>query len=585
MHLSRVVGNAGRLSATLLFSFMTLGVARPAHAQSVLPNTTGEQKTAVIMVNFTDDQTQSRTAADVNTLVFGGISEYFWESSYQKTFLSGATFGWFTLPITSSQCSWDAIVQEGNRAATAAGANLGAYKHFIYLFPKNASCANGAGGTTGPNGEHRVFINGDAGIAVPTIAHEMGHAFGLLHSDGLDCDVGPLTGTCTTLGYADASDTMGSDGHFNAFQKERLGWLNVAGAPSITTVSSSGRYAIEPYETNHVGPKALKILRSTDPVTGQKTWFYVEYRQPIGYDRILAGRGNLTTGVQVRTGTIGSNYVATSLALDMTPNSSSWIGVDFIDGALDAGKSFTDAASGITISLVAADASGATIDVSLGSAQAPTCARAAPTLSLTGANTAVAAGSAVSYSISLSNKDSAACTATTFSLAKSLPAGWSGALATASLSLSPGASGTTTLSVTSPSGASAGGYDVGVGASSAAGAVHTANASSVYTVAAGGTLSDAVGTDKTSYLRGERVYMSAMVRSNGVPASGAAVKLTVTLPSGAVAVMNATSGSDGYARSSYRLGKAKNAVGHYTLRADASLAGSSASSSSAFSVR
>jgi hypothetical protein len=123
--------------------------------------------------------------------------------------------------------------------------------------------------------------------------------------------------------------------------------------------------------------------------------------------------------------------------------------------------------------------------------------------------------------------------------------------------------------------------------SSGVGSTHTANAAASYSVtaAAGGTLSDSVGTDKSSYARGEVVTMSAQVRNNGVALAGASVSFTLTLPSGASTVIKAVSGSDGYARSTYKTGKAKSAIGSYRLRADATSNGATASSSTGFTVR
>ena len=563
-----------------------LASAAHVRAEAATIPTTGEIRTAVVLVNFSDNPAQPKSKAEVHDLVFGATSDYFWEASYQKTFLGGDTFGWFTMPFPGSQCSWPSVVQEGNRAAAAAGANLASYTQVVYLFPSASGCVSGGGGDIGPDGQRLVFVNGAAGFSVIMIAHEMGHGLGLLHSDALDCDATPLGSNCVVRGYTDTADTMGSDGHFNAFQKERLGWLNGAGTPTLTTVSASGRYSIQPYETATAGAKALKVLKQTDPVTGQKTWYYVEYRQAIGYDVLLANRGNMTSGVMVRTGTISPNGIATSLLLDMTPNSHSWIGVDFEDGALGVGRTFTDPASGVSITLVAADANGATLDVSVNAAPAPSCVRNAPTVTLTGPTAALAAGTQAAYTVAVANRDSSACAATNFALARSIPSGWTGTLDASSLALAPGASGSTVLRVASPASAAAGSYGIGVGTSSTVGGVHTASASGTYSVAAAATnLSDSVATDKASYMRGETVAMSALVKRDGLAVAGAAVKFTLTLPGGGTTVVNATSGSDGYARGSYKLGKAKNTIGTWALRADATLSGASASATTTFSVR
>lgn len=471
---------AARLLAALLFLLMASCASTPARATTT---TTGEMKTAVILVNFTDDTTQANTPAALNQLVFGNVSDFYWEASYQKTFLSGDTFGWFTIPVSTTQCTWDKVASEGNRAAAAAGANLSSYTTFVYLFPTASGCINGGGGDIGPNGEHRVFVNGAAGFTEQMISHEIGHQLGLQHSDGLDCDVSALGNTCIQRGYTDTADTMGGHGHFNAFQKERLGWLNAAGAPPITTVNASGRYAIERYETPGTGAKALKILKSVDPVSGQKTWYYLEYRQPLGFDAGLAGLGNLTTGVQVRTGTLTAGGIGTSLLLDMTASSNATIAYDIWDGALGVGRTYNDAAAGVSFTVVSADANGAIVDVSVAAPPSPACVRATPVLALTGPTSSLAAGSTATYTLSVSNRDSSGCAATTFALARSVPTGWSGALGAASLTLSPGASTSTSLTVESPSTAGAGTYTLGAGTSSAAGAVHTDSASASFTIA------------------------------------------------------------------------------------------------------
>src|SRR5688572_13756618 len=148
MHLTRAFRHAGRLPAILFVAALLLAtscshVRAQAQPQTpVLPDTTGELKTAVILVNFSDAATQPKTKSELNNLVFGQVSDFFWENSYQKTFLSGDTYGWFTIPVTAAQCSKDLIAQEGNRAAVAAGADLSGYTHFIYLYPNASGCPN-----------------------------------------------------------------------------------------------------------------------------------------------------------------------------------------------------------------------------------------------------------------------------------------------------------------------------------------------------------------------------------------------------------------------------------------------------------
>src|SRR5437867_3302661 len=63
----------------------------------------------------------------------------------------------------------------------------------------------------------------------------------------------------------------------------RLGWLGAGASPSITTVTQSGTYYLEPYETpGSGGAKALKILREHDPVNANNVWYYIECRRSLG---------------------------------------------------------------------------------------------------------------------------------------------------------------------------------------------------------------------------------------------------------------------------------------------------------------
>src|SRR5437588_6284487 len=219
----------------------------------------------------------------------------------------------------------------------------------------------------------QAWINGS--IDANLFAHELGHNLGLYHSHGLYCGSTVIGANCKMVEYGNVTDTMGEllvD--CPGFQKERLGWLNYGASPPVTTVGVSGTYAIDPYETTRTNAKALKILKSTDPTTGLRTWYYVEYRQPLGWDQPLlnyaAGSNNFTNGVLV---TIGTESTPNSCdLLDMTPNS-------WGDAALAAGQTFTDPDAGVTITTESASGTGASVQVTVTSQP---CAHANPSLAV-----------------------------------------------------------------------------------------------------------------------------------------------------------------------------------------------------------
>ena len=202
---------------------------------------------------------------------------------------------------------------------------------------------------------------------------------------------------------------------------------------------------------------------------------------------------------------------------------------------------------------------------------APTCTRVAPTLSLSGSTAAVAAGSTVNYTVNVRNNDSSACANTSFNVARSVPTGWTGTLSAASVTLAPGASGTATLQVKSPTTAVQGNYGIGTGVSSSVGGTHTANASSTYSVAAAASaLTETVTTSKSSYYRGSTVYMTARVLNKGVAVNGAAVRFNSIKPNGIdTNAKTVYTDSNGYARWSFVSGTGPSSIGKYNLTADA----------------
>jgi hypothetical protein len=322
-----------------------------------LPNTLGAQSTLVILVNFEDAPTnQPYTVANAQSAVFGTSSSFFLENSYQQTWLTGNVVGWFTIPVSSTAaCNTSSIASYAKSAASAAGVNLAAYTRYVYAFPYNIPCG-WAGVSVVGGSPSESWINGS--LDEHTVDHELGHALGLWHSHFLDCGTSATIGSsCAIIEYGDILDTMGASQppspHYNAFQKERLGWLNAGGSPSITTATAPGTYVINAYELAGSGPNALKILKSTDPTTGAKTWYYVEPRQAVGFDAFLTtfiGCGscytqNETNGVLFHIGTDGNGN--TGDLLDMTPATPTEGG--WFDPSLAVGQSFVDPAAGVTI--------------------------------------------------------------------------------------------------------------------------------------------------------------------------------------------------------------------------------------------
>jgi hypothetical protein len=517
--------------------------------------TFGAQRTLVILVNFEDYPVQAYTVDYARGVVFTTTSNFFKENSFNQTWLTGDVVGWYTIPVSRSSCNASAIASNARSKAEAAGVNLANYSRFVYGFPSNA-CSWWGLATVGGNPSH-AWINGSFQLRV--VGHELGHNLGLYHSHALDCGSAVIGGSCSSIEYGDTVDIMGSSaGHFNAFQKEYLGWLGYGASPPITTVQSAGTYTLDPYAAPANGnPKALKILKSSG------TWYYVEFRRPVGFDAFVSSYPGVTNGVVIHTGSDwGAN---SSYLLDMTPETGSWW-----DPALAVGKSYTDPNAGVTITSLWANSTNAGVAVSFGSGGSTTCVRANPTVTATPYQSpGVAAGSTVNYSVTVKNNDSTGCSSTSFTPQANVPSGWTAATLASLAALNPGSTASWTLQVTSPSSASVGGYPIGVLVINDAATNYAGTTTVVYTVA---NVSNGVEvtTDKASYESGQTVAITTSVRVNGGPVSGATVTIQVVRPDGRVARQTTPrTGADGTARNTYR----PNQAGTWEVRAVASANG------------
>ena len=540
------------------------GKTPPPPTSSIpVPNTFGAQSVLVMLVNFQDDAVQPYTVSDAQNVFFGTASNFFSENSYQQTSITGTVVGWYTIPDSVATCDMAQIATDAKNAATAAGVNLSNYTRYVYAYPNNSACGFAGSSDVGGN-PSESWINGTTGpggtvLDVHVIAHELGHAFGLWHSHLLDC--GTTATICSNgniVEYGDIVDTMGvpqtASAHYNAFQKERLGWLNYAASPSIQTITSSGTYTINPYELAGPGPNALKILKSTDSTTGAKTWYYLEARQAIGFDAFLTDSTyytqNETTGVLFHTGTDGDSN--SSDLLDMTPATATYYA--WFDPSLVVGQSFQDSAAGVTIAPIAVSSTGATVQITMNNG--PVCTEANPAVSISPSQSqSVSSGTAVNFTATVTDKDSSGCSSSTFNLSSALPSGWAGVWNAAGLSLSPGKSGSATLTVTSPAGTADGSYNLSVSAVNASAASYSGSAPATYVISTPGALSVSLWTDQSTYLPGQTVAIRVSLLSGTSPDVGAGVTVNVMSPGGRATTLSGTTGSNGVASLSYKLSR------------------------------
>jgi MYXO-CTERM domain-containing protein len=208
------------------------------------------------------------------------------------------------------------------------------------------------------------------------------------HSSSLACTNGSFAddpNTCTASEYGDPFDPMGGGcRHMNAWQKQYQGWF---GGCNGVTVTSSGTFTLLPIEQRCDGVQFLKIpapkvrmfnrpaAGGGGATTETLSHYYVELRTGQDFDGTLGNRTALAPQVLVHIGgdVRGRNQRGLhTFLLDMTPATTGRTG--FNDAALAAGKTFSDPAGGLNITVTAVSATQATINVEIpGGAGGPTC--------------------------------------------------------------------------------------------------------------------------------------------------------------------------------------------------------------------
>jgi hypothetical protein len=513
------------------------------------PNTFGEQRVAVILVNFQDDTSAPYDWSYAADVTFNQASNFYLQNSYNQTWLTGDVFGWFTIPMSTTVCDVNTLASLADQAATNAGANLNNYTRRVYAFPRNA-CSWWGLGTVGGN-PSRAWVKGS--YAVKVVAHELGHNFGDYHSNSAPCDASG----CTTVEYGDDRDMMGGTavGYFHAYQKERLGWLNYGSSPSIQTITASGTYFINSLEGAGTAAKALKILKSS--TSSGNTYYYVEARSQVGFDSSYAPGVLLHTGMD----TNGNS----AYQVDLDPLTSGF------DSLLDPAQTFSDAAAGLTITTVSADATGAWVSITY--AGAPCTART-PTVTLTPGGTVMTSpSSTTNFTVSVKNNDGTSCANAGFSLATAVPTGWSWSSSQASVTVAPGSTGSASVAVTAPSTA-AGTVSVTEQATRLDGSGLDGSATANLMVVTGLNVTLAI-------TGGSNYQFKATVTAGPTPAAGVSVSFVMTGPTGARTTLSATTNSLGVATVKGRL-KPRDPRGTYQVTATATSASLSGTASGSF---
>src|SRR5439155_1047495 len=152
-------------------------------------------------------------------------------------------------------------------------------------------------------------------------------------------------------------DIMGNIGtmHFNAAQKSALNWIPASSVRTHT--SGTATYTLSPLESPGQTTYAVKI-----PAAANRT-YWIEYRQPIGFDIGMASYPN--NGAQIRVAS-PLQFPCTNCGGDDTEILDMTLGTPgtFGDAALLVGQTYIDSTYGISVQVLSATASALTLSVS-----------------------------------------------------------------------------------------------------------------------------------------------------------------------------------------------------------------------------
>ncbi len=391
---------------------------------------TGEQKTAILGINFSDTPMEC-SLDSIDAIMFGStqsVDQLYQQMSHSNVWFTGAEYGPYTIPFASTgTCDYQAWASAADAAAQAQGVDLSVYNHKVYVFPQENPCGWAGLGTIGGDpGQAWISYCGLADV----YAHELGHNL-TLHHASTDLD-NSGTNDCE---YCDVSDFMGYSGiglrEINGPHMDQMGWL-----PAIQTLLATNNMVINlaPLEFDPQSVTQPQLLKIAKPSADE--FYYFSYRTQVSCDSDLDPQYVKATNVHHYQ---GSGAIETY----------------FITALQDSGT-FTDPAIGLIVTQLDHDDNSVTLSVSFGGPPA------VPEVEMTPTNQFARPAATLVYSMTITNTDGSGSSPATFYINPTVPAGWTAAVSPSSLTLSPGQADSVSVAVTSSSDISNGAYTVSI---------------------------------------------------------------------------------------------------------------------------
>lgn len=386
----------------------------------------GAQKTLVLPVSFAGRSALDGFSTQQLQAMFitqrNAINRYVVDGSEGESWLEPAILDQYELTATnnndaptSSEGLVDASVQisEAQRLEiyqhiSDTVADYTSYDRLITVINDTPNqpyvCYASLGTITQDGWEHYVTHNGSQCVSKATLIHELGHTFGMRHTDRIACSTVPTE----TLSYRSSSDCpagvaadsplpMGSvDEHnalYSAVMRERAGWLT---SEQVATVTSNTSVTLSQSSLPDGGVQLVRVPYGSDS-NGNTLYITAELKTTQGLDRSLFSTLGIEDDYQVM---ISVPHTRSSTEVSATLTEAVFLTLTG-DANLGGTEGYTDEFRDIAIEVTGTQGSGANLTANL-SVSVP---RVVPSVNL-----AVLPGASASESVTVSftnNADSA----------------------------------------------------------------------------------------------------------------------------------------------------------------------------------
>ena len=223
------------------------------------------------------------------------------------------------------------------------------------------------GGTSG-----RILMPKPSSFTDNVVTHEFGHLLGLLHANSLQCTNGRsdvaagsagrwAESACSSREYGDTTDLMGSAQYYhpviNSYFWDAGGFGRGNEIRKVGAVRSAKTYTLTPWG----GSAANRAVKFNDPVSGDA--YYLELRQPAGYDGHLAWASSGNRGVKIVKADAANSWAVNSLIIP--PSTKPFAGYYNDRHAWQQGQTFTTY-TGTKVRINSVSASSASVTITPG---------------------------------------------------------------------------------------------------------------------------------------------------------------------------------------------------------------------------